>query len=155
MALKDDWYRDWQGLLKANQALESALAAVHEGGEKAGEAMTTPKLSHAIMSNLRRFGHIGRHNAVSRHALQVEMRINVPDRTFRRAYTADACPVAVCDDGLFIPAHWHEVQDYLRYYGAHVRPELLKARAAVMTLAYHELMTRDTGPLFQQGEVRI
>jgi hypothetical protein len=117
--------------------------------------MTPAHLSHAILSNLRRFGHIGRHNAVSRHALQVEMRINVPDRTFRRAYTADQCPVCTCDDGLFIPAHWHEVSDCLRYLAHHLSGPKLQHRAAVMTLAYHELMTRDTGPLFQQGEVMI
>jgi hypothetical protein len=111
--------------------------------------MTSRQLAPLILTNLRRFGHVGRHNAVSRHDLKAEMLYNASDRTFRRAYTSDICPVCVCDDGLFIPAHWYEVQDYLRYYGSHVRPELLKARAAVMTLAYHELMTRDVGPLFE------
>jgi hypothetical protein len=94
--------------------------------------------------------HRGRENAIPRRELADKLHrfaINLEDRALRSIYST--LPICSCDDGLFIPAHWYEVQDYLRYYGSHVRPELLKARAAVMTLAYHELMTRDVGPLFE------
>lgn len=120
--------------------------------------MTDAQVAQQIVTVLKRGNHTGRHNAIPRAELLWQLQyfgVNVNDRTFRRIYAGPHCPVCSSDAGLFIPAHWYEVQDYLRYYGAHVRPELLKARAAVMTLAYHELMTRDTGPLFQQGEVMI
>lgn len=105
-------------------------------------------LAADIKAALEHGGHIGRHNAVSRHALQDEMRINVSDRTFRRIYNSDDCAALVCDDGLFLPAHWYEVEDCIRYLAPHMSGKKLEHRAAVLTLAYHELMTRDVGPLF-------
>lgn len=114
--------------------------------------MTDKEIADRLIDVLRLDNQVGRHWAVPRTALLARLShlgINISDRTFRRIYTSDDCPACSCDDGLFIPAHWWEVQDYLRYYGSHVRPALLQARARVMTLAYHDLMLRDVGPLFE------
>ena len=115
--------------------------------------LSDKEISDRLIDVLRRYGYIGRRNAAPRSRLLFAMSaygINISDRTFRRIYTSDDCPVCSCDDGLFIPAHWWEIQEYLRYYGSHVRPALLQARARVMTLAYHDLMLRDVGPLFEE-----
>ena len=108
----------------------------------------TPNLSRQILHALEYFGHIGQHNAIGRHALKAEMGYNASDRPFRRAYTSDACPCCVCDDGLFIPAHWHEVQDSIRFLAAHLSGPKLQHRAQVLTLAYRHLMLAEAGPLF-------
>jgi hypothetical protein len=41
-----------------------------------------------------------------------------------------------------------QVEEALTFTG----PALLQARARVMTLAYHDLMLRDVGPLFEETE---
>lgn len=106
-------------------------------------------LSLSILHALEYYGHIGQRNAIGRHALKAEMGYNASDRPFRRAYHSDDCPVCVCESGLFIPDSWREVESCIRYLAAHLSPVLLKHRAAVLTLAYRHLMTRDEGPLFE------
>jgi hypothetical protein len=103
----------------------------------------------SILHALEYFGHVGQHNAIGRHALKAEMGYRASDRPFRRAYHEDDCPACVCEQGLFIPARWHEVESCIRYLAPHLSPVDLKRRAAVLTQAYRHLMTRDIGPLFE------
>jgi hypothetical protein len=123
--------------------------------------MTDSQVAEIILDALRQRGHVGRHNAIPRADLLrcLSWRgIDISDRPFRRIYNSDDCAVLVCDGGLFLPLHWYEVEDCIRYLAAHLSGPKLKHRAAVLTLAYRHLMLRDVGPLFdaasQHAEVR-
>ena len=116
--------------------------------------MTDREIADLTITTLRRNGHVGQARAITRRDLRWLLGIygvNIDDRAFRRLYNSPLCAVCTGDEGLWIPASWPEVEEYLRYYGSKVRPELLRLRTEVMMEAYRWLRDRDVGPLFERG----